>query len=61
MMVKLVIHHGISNHYLVHTFSVANESIDNMLVGSVEFMDGGYNLQYFPDESIATLWPSMGL
>ena len=45
----------ISTHFSL----AANGTIDNVLIGSVEFVDGGYDLQYFPNESIATLWPSI--
>ena len=41
-----------------HFSPAANGAISNVLVGSVEFVDGRYDLQYFPNESIATLWPS---
>ena len=59
-MVKISILFGIIKIQLllVHIFSAATESIENMLIGSVEFVDGGYDLRYFPNESIATLWPS---
>ena len=43
---------------LVHIFSAATGSIENLLIGTVEFVDGGYDLRYFPNENIATLWPS---